>query len=57
MGGAAGGLCDRRAYGRSLNTLALAHATHQRSVRVPERVAAVTLAHEMGNAHNILECS
>ncbi|XP_045761978.1 disintegrin and metalloproteinase domain-containing protein 10-like [Maniola jurtina] len=50
MGGAAGGLCDRRAYGRSFNTLALAHATHELNERVPERVAALTLAHEMGHS-------
>ena len=48
MGGAAGGLCDRRAYGRSFNTLAIAHATAETDVRVPERVAALTLAHEIG---------
>ncbi|CAG9570797.1 unnamed protein product [Danaus chrysippus] len=49
LGGAAGGLCDRRAYGRSFNTLALAHATGDRD-RVPERLAALTLAHEMGHS-------
>lgn len=48
MGGAAGGLCDRRAYGRSFNTLALAHATADENERIPERIAALTLAHEMG---------
>lgn len=48
MGGAAGGLCDRRAYGRSFNTLAIAHATADEKERVPERIAALTLAHEMG---------
>lgn len=48
MGGAAGGLCDRRAYGRSFNTLAIAHATTEEKGRVPERIAALTLAHEMG---------
>ncbi|XP_049879926.1 disintegrin and metalloproteinase domain-containing protein 10-like isoform X2 [Pectinophora gossypiella] len=50
MGGAAGGLCDRRAYGRSFNTLALAHATTDDQDRVPERIAALTLAHEMGHS-------
>ncbi|CAG5055141.1 unnamed protein product [Parnassius apollo] len=50
MGGAAGGLCDRRAYGRSFNTLALAHATADDNERVPERIAALTLAHEMGHS-------
>ncbi|KPJ00848.1 Disintegrin and metalloproteinase domain-containing protein 10 [Papilio xuthus] len=50
MGGAAGGLCDRRAYGRSFNTLALAHATAEDKDRVPERIAALTLAHEMGHS-------
>ncbi|XP_072948043.1 disintegrin and metalloproteinase domain-containing protein 10-like isoform X2 [Epargyreus clarus] len=50
MGGAAGGLCDRRAYGRSFNTLALAHATDDERERVPERIAALTLAHEMGHS-------
>ncbi|XP_013191652.2 disintegrin and metalloproteinase domain-containing protein 10 [Amyelois transitella] len=50
MGGAAGGLCDRRAYGRSFNTLAIAHATTEDKQRVPERVAALTLAHEMGHS-------
>ncbi|KAJ8710764.1 hypothetical protein PYW08_009279 [Mythimna loreyi] len=50
MGGAAGGLCDRRAYGRSFNTLAIAHATTEELGRVPERVAALTLAHEMGHS-------
>ncbi|CAK1591106.1 unnamed protein product [Parnassius mnemosyne] len=50
MGGAAGGLCDRRAYGRSFNTLALAHATADDKERVPERIAALTLAHEMGHS-------
>ncbi|XP_075985610.1 disintegrin and metalloproteinase domain-containing protein 10-like [Anticarsia gemmatalis] len=50
MGGAAGGLCDRRAYGRSFNTLAIAHATTEDSARVPERIAALTLAHEMGHS-------
>ncbi|CAH0717819.1 unnamed protein product, partial [Brenthis ino] len=50
MGGAAGGLCDRRAYGRSFNTLAIAHATAEVSARVPEGVAALTLAHEMGHS-------
>ncbi|XP_073962611.1 disintegrin and metalloproteinase domain-containing protein 17 homolog isoform X2 [Choristoneura fumiferana] len=50
LGGAAGGLCDRRAYGRSFNTLALAHATGEDTARVPERVAALTLAHEMGHS-------
>lgn len=48
MGGAAGGLCDRRAYGRSFNTLALAHATLNVNERVPERISALTLAHEIG---------
>lgn len=52
LGGAAGGLCDRRAYGRSFNTLALAHATGEDAARVPERVAALTLAHEMGKPVN-----
>lgn len=51
MGGAAGGLCDRRAYGRSFNTLALAHATAEDKERVPERIAALTLAHEMGTTN------
>ncbi|CAB3249701.1 unnamed protein product [Arctia plantaginis] len=50
MGGAAGGLCDRRAYGRSFNTLAIAHATTEDKARVPERIAALTLAHEMGHS-------
>ncbi|XP_050552603.1 disintegrin and metalloproteinase domain-containing protein 10 [Spodoptera frugiperda] len=50
MGGAAGGLCDRRAYGRSFNTLAIAHATTEAMSRVPERIAALTLAHEMGHS-------
>ncbi|CAF4874233.1 unnamed protein product [Pieris macdunnoughi] len=50
MGGAAGGLCDRRASGRSFNTLALAHGTSDENERVPERVAASTLAHEMGHS-------
>ncbi|KAL0861524.1 hypothetical protein ABMA27_009042 [Loxostege sticticalis] len=50
MGGAAGGLCDRRAYGRSFNTLAIAHATADEKERVPERIAALTLAHEMGHS-------
>ncbi|CAH0596999.1 unnamed protein product [Chrysodeixis includens] len=50
MGGAAGGLCDRRAYGRSFNTLAIAHATTEEKGRVPERIAALTLAHEMGHS-------
>ncbi|XP_063833880.1 disintegrin and metalloproteinase domain-containing protein 10-like [Ostrinia nubilalis] len=50
MGGAAGGLCDRRAYGRSFNTLAIAHATSDEKERVPERIAALTLAHEMGHS-------
>ncbi|CAH2237645.1 jg11325 [Pararge aegeria aegeria] len=48
LGGAAGGLCDRRAYGRSFNSLALAHATQELNERVPERVAALNLAHEIG---------
>ncbi|CAG4939585.1 unnamed protein product [Colias eurytheme] len=50
MGGAAGGLCDRRAFGRSFNTLAVAHATADGLERVPERIAALTLAHEMGHS-------
>ncbi|CAH0402987.1 unnamed protein product [Chilo suppressalis] len=50
LGGAAGGLCDRRAYGRSLNTLAIAHGTTHPLERVPERIAALTLAHEMGHS-------
>uniref|UniRef100_A0A2A4JGT6 Peptidase M12B domain-containing protein n=1 Tax=Heliothis virescens TaxID=7102 RepID=A0A2A4JGT6_HELVI len=50
VGGAAGGLCDRRAYGRSFNTLAIAHATTDELARVPERIAALTLAHEMGHS-------
>ncbi|XP_047035129.1 disintegrin and metalloproteinase domain-containing protein 10-like [Helicoverpa zea] len=50
VGGAAGGLCDRRAYGRSFNTLAIAHATTDEKARVPERIAALTLAHEMGHS-------
>ncbi|CAH2097677.1 unnamed protein product [Euphydryas editha] len=50
MGGAAGGLCDRRAYGRSFNTLALAHATLNINERVPERISALTLAHEIGHS-------
>ncbi|XP_059055776.1 disintegrin and metalloproteinase domain-containing protein 10-like, partial [Achroia grisella] len=50
MGGAAGGLCDRRAFGRSFNTLAIAHATTEDKERVPERIAALTLAHEMGHS-------
>lgn len=56
MGGAAGGLCDRRAYGRSFNTLAIAHATAETDVRVPERVAALTLAHEIGYFFFICFC-
>lgn len=54
MGGAAGGLCDRRAYGRSFNTLAIAHSTTEETGRVPERIAALTLAHEMGNDFSLL---
>ncbi|XP_053618274.1 disintegrin and metalloproteinase domain-containing protein 10-like isoform X2 [Plodia interpunctella] len=50
MGGAAGGLCDRRAYGRSFNTLAISHSTTEDKERVPERIAALTLAHEMGHS-------
>ncbi|XP_046973669.1 disintegrin and metalloproteinase domain-containing protein 10-like [Vanessa cardui] len=50
MGGAAGGLCDRRASGRSFNTLALAHATVELHQRVPERISALTLAHEIGHS-------
>ncbi|XP_050356282.1 disintegrin and metalloproteinase domain-containing protein 10-like [Nymphalis io] len=50
MGGAAGGLCDRRAFGRSFNTLALAHATVELNQRVPERISALTLAHEIGHS-------
>lgn len=53
MGGAAGGLCDRRAYGRSFNTLALAHATLNVNERVPERISALTLAHEIGNCDTL----
>ncbi|XP_021204557.1 disintegrin and metalloproteinase domain-containing protein 10 [Bombyx mori] len=49
MGGAAGGLCDRRAYGRSFNTLAISHCTEE-SGRIPERIVALTLAHEMGHS-------
>lgn len=55
MGGAAGGLCDRRAYGRSFNTLALAHATADDKDRIPERIAALTLAHEMGEIYFLLD--
>ncbi|XP_052741416.1 disintegrin and metalloproteinase domain-containing protein 10-like [Bicyclus anynana] len=50
MGGSAGGICDRRAYGKSFNTLALAHATQELKERVPERVAALTLTHELGHS-------
>ncbi|KAJ0171472.1 hypothetical protein K1T71_013022 [Dendrolimus kikuchii] len=50
MGGAAGGLCDRRAYGKSFNTLAISHATTADRERVPERISALTLAHEMGHS-------
>ncbi|CAK1543414.1 unnamed protein product [Leptosia nina] len=50
MGGAAGGVCDRRASGRSFNTLALAHGTAEEAERVPERIAASTLAHELGHS-------
>ncbi|KAM3961450.1 disintegrin and metalloproteinase domain-containing protein 10 [Aphomia sociella] len=50
LGGAAGGLCDRRAYGHSFNTLTIAHATTEDKERVPERIAALTLAHEMGHS-------
>ncbi|KAH9637391.1 hypothetical protein HF086_012004 [Spodoptera exigua] len=56
MGGAAGGLCDRRAYGRSFNTLAIAHATTEAVNRVPERIAALTLAHEMVEEGESCDC-
>ncbi|XP_050668153.1 disintegrin and metalloproteinase domain-containing protein 10-like isoform X2 [Leptidea sinapis] len=45
-----GGVCDGRANGHSYNTLALAHATAEGNERVPERVAALTLAHEIGHS-------
>ncbi|XP_048001332.1 disintegrin and metalloproteinase domain-containing protein 10-like [Leguminivora glycinivorella] len=50
IGGSAGGLCDRRKFGRSFNTLAIAHATGSGDERVPERIAALTLAHEIGHS-------
>ncbi|KOB70184.1 Disintegrin and metalloproteinase domain-containing protein 10, partial [Operophtera brumata] len=45
-----GGVCDRRAYGRSFNTLAIAHSTTAAEDRVPEGIAAITLAHEIGHS-------
>ncbi|XP_063369864.1 disintegrin and metalloproteinase domain-containing protein 10-like [Cydia amplana] len=50
LGRSAGGLCDRRKFGRSFNTLAIAHATGSGDERVPERIAALTLAHEIGHS-------
>ncbi|KAL4716447.1 hypothetical protein ACJJTC_015875 [Scirpophaga incertulas] len=50
IGGTAGGLCDRRAYGHAFNTLAVAHATSNEGERLPERIAALTLAHEIGHS-------